>query len=240
MQRRQIHNILNNGNGAASIYGRTMTFVIVASLIPLCFKGTNFVFQLTEYICTAVFVVDYILRWSTADLKLGKGFVSFVVYPFTPMAIVDLISILPTFVALNSAWRAMRILRLFRVLRAFKLIRYSTGANAIAAVFVEQKQSLLAVLGLAAAFVLISALIVFNVEPQTFNTFFDAVYWAVVSLTTVGYGDLYPETQIGRTIAMLSSLMGIAVVALPSGIITAGLLDELREQKEKQPPEKPQ
>ena len=88
--------------------------------------------------------------------------------------------------------------------------------------------SLLAVLCLAIGYILVSALAIFNVEPETFNTFFDAVYWAVVSLTTVGYGDLYPSSDVGRTIAMISSLMGVAVVALPSGIITAGLLDELR------------
>ena len=92
----------------------------------------------------------------------------------------------------------------------------------------EAAGALLAVLCLAIGYILVSALVIFNVEPDTFNTFFDAVYWAVVSLTTVGYGDLYPSSDVGRTIAMISSLMGVAVVALPSGIITAGLLDELR------------
>ena len=109
-----------------------------------------------------------------------------------------------------------------------KLIRYSKSASAIAAVFEKQREALLAVLCLAIGYILVSALVIFNVEPDTFNTFFDAVYWAVVSLTTVGYGDLYPSSDVGRTIAMISSLMGVAVVALPSGIITAGMLDELR------------
>ena len=109
-----------------------------------------------------------------------------------------------------------------------KLIRYSKSASAIAAVFEKQWEALLAVLCLAICYILVSALVIFNVEPETFNTFFDAVYWAVVSLTTVGYGDLYPSSDVGRAIAMISSLMGVAVVALPSGIITAGMLDELR------------
>ena len=133
-----------------------------------------------------------------------------------------------TFNALNDALRTLRVLRLFRTLRAFKLIRYSKSTSAIAAVFEKQREALLAVLCLAIGYILVSALVIFNVEPDTFNTFFDAVYWAVVSLTTVGYGDLYPSSDVGRTIAMISSLMGVAVVALPSGIITAGLLDELR------------
>ena len=181
-----------------------------------------------EYACVVVFILDYLARWVTADLKLGKGALSFVIYPFTPMAIIDLLSILPVFLALNDALRTLRVLRLFRAARAFKLIRYSRSASAISAVFEKQRQALLAVLCFAIAYILVSALVVFNVEPDTFRTFFDAVYWAVVSLTTVGYGDLYPSTDVGRTIAMISSLMGVAVVALPSGIITAGMLDELR------------
>ena len=205
-----------------------MTVLIVASLVPLCFKDSNPALEVVEYVCVVVFILDYLARWVTADLKLGKGALSFVIYPFTPMAIIDLLSILPVFLALNDALRTLRVLRLFRAARAFKLIRYSRSASAISAVFEKQRQALLAVLCFAIAYILVSALVVFNVEPDTFHTFFDAVYWAVVSLTTVGYGDLYPSTDVGRTIAMISSLMGVAVVALPSGIITAGMLDELR------------
>ena len=68
----------------------------------------------------------------------------------------------------------------------------------------------------------------FNVEPDSFNTFFDAVYWATVSLTTVGYGDIYPITDLGRIVAMISSFFGIAIVALPAGIVTAEYLGALK------------
>ena len=226
--RERLDSLLNGDGRAAMWYGRVMTVLIVASLVPLCFKDSNPALEAIEYACVVVFILDYLARWVTADLKLGKGALSFVIYPFTPMAIIDLLSILPVFLALNDALRTLRVLRLFRAARAFKLIRYSRSASAISAVFEKQRQALLAVLCFAIAYILVSALVVFNVEPETFNTFFDAVYWAVVSLTTVGYGDLYPSTDVGRTIAMISSLMGVAVVALPSGIITAGMLDELR------------
>ena len=226
--RERLYSLLNGDGRAAMWYGRVMTALIVASLLPLCFKDSNPALEGIEYACVVVFILDYLARWVTADLKLGKGALSFVIYPFTPMAIIDLLSILPVFLALNDALRTLRVLRLFRAARAFKLIRYSRSASAISAVFEKQRQALLAVLCFAIAYILVSALVVFNVEPETFNTFFDAVYWAVVSLTTVGYGDLYPSTDVGRTIAMISSLMGVAVVALPSGIITAGMLDELR------------
>lgn len=226
--RERLYSLVNGDEGEAMWCGRVMTVLIVASLVPLCFKDSNPALEVVEYVCVVVFILDYLARWVTADLKLGKGALSFVIYPFTPMAIIDLLSILPVFLALNDALRTLRVLRLFRAARAFKLIRYSRSASAISAVFEKQRQALLAVLCFAIAYILVSALVVFNVEPDTFRTFFDAVYWAVVSLTTVGYGDLYPLTDVGRTIAMISSLMGVAVVALPSGIITAGMLDELR------------
>ena len=208
--------------------GHVMTVLIIASLLPLCFKESSPVLETIEYACVLVFIADYLARWATADLKLGKGALSFLIYPFTPMAVIDLLSILPVFNALNDALRTLRVLRLFRALRMFKLIRYSKSASAIAAVLEKEREALLAVLCLAIGYILVSALVIFKVEPETFNTFFDAVYWAVVSLTTVGYGDLYPTSDVGRAIAMISSLMGVAVVALPSGILTAGMLDELR------------
>jgi len=79
---------------------------------------------------------------------------------------------------------------------------------------------------------LVAALIVFNVEPETFNNFFDAVYWATVSLTTVGYGDLYPVTTAGRVVTIISSIMGIIIIALPSGVITAAYMEVVKEEKE--------
>ena len=88
------------------------------------------------------------------------------------------------------------------------------------------------VLALAAAYILISALVIFNVEPQTFDTFFDAIYWASVSLTTMGYGDLYPVSGVGRVVTIVSSLFGIAIVALPAGILTAGYMDIIQKEEE--------
>ena len=83
---------------------------------------------------------------------------------------------------------------------------------------------------LAAAYIVICALIIFNVEPDTFDNFFSAIYWATVSLTTMGYGDIYPVSTIGRVVTMLSSFVGIAIVALPAGIITAGYMDEIKKE----------
>ncbi len=85
---------------------------------------------------------------------------------------------------------------------------------------------------LATGYVLISALIVFNVEPEAFKDFFEAVYCSVVSLTTIGYGDIYPVSTAGRVITMLSAIFGIAIIALPASIITAGYMNELKQERE--------
>ena len=94
-------------------------------------------------------------------------------------------------------------------------------------VFKKQKDSLITVCILAGGYILVSALVVFNVEPETFPTFFDAIYWATVSLTTVGYGDIYATSTAGKII----TIFGIAIVALPAGIVTAGYMSELEENK---------
>jgi len=112
-------------------------------------------------------------------------------------------------------------------------MRYSKSFGIIKNVLHNSKDSLVAVCILAAGYILISALIIFNVEPESFGTFFDAIYWATVSLTTVGYGDIYPVTTIGRVITMISSIFGIAIVALPAGIITAGYMSELQNENDK-------
>ncbi len=238
--RRKIYEIIQPDKGestASAIYDIFMMITIVASLVPLAFKNNDTrIFLTIDTICVAIFIVDYLARLITADYKLGKGAASFFLYPFTPMAIIDILCILPSLRILNSGFRILKIFRLFRtfrVFRVFKVIRYSKSINIIIDVIKEQRTPLLTVCTLAVGYVLIAALVIFNVEPDTFNTFFDAIYWATVSLTTVGYGDIYPITRAGQIVAMLSSFVGIAIIALPSGIITAGYMEEINKDKEK-------
>jgi len=119
--------------------------------------------------------------------------------------------------------------RTFRVFRIFKVIRYSKSIQLIIDVYKRQRNALTVVAGLAVGYIIVSALVVFNVEPDTFNNFFEAIYWATVSLTTVGYGDIYPVSVAGKIVAMISTIMGVAVVALPASIITAGYMEAVKE-----------
>ncbi len=234
--RKKIYSIIEpvgNDNKLSNIYDFIMMTTIVVSIIPLAFKETNAFFQWIDYITVSIFILDYLFRLLTADYKLEKSVVSFFVYPLTPMAIIDLVSILPSLTVLNSSFRLLKLFRLLRtlkVLRAFKFLRYSKSFDIISNVFKKQKKVLSAVATMAVAYVLISALVIYNVEPESFDTFFDAIYWATISLTTVGYGDIYPVTTIGRIVTMISSVFGIAIIALPSGVITAGYLEEVNKE----------
>lgn len=235
--RNEIYKLVEPGDGAdkiTSIYDYFMLIVIIVSLVPLAFKSEHTAFLVLDKFCVSVFIVDYILRWITADYKFNKkSVISFVRYPFSLMAIVDLISILPSLTLINSGFKLLRVLRMikaFRVFRVFKALRYSRSVEIIINVLKNSKESLVAVGTLAVAYILIAALVIFNVEPDSFNSFFDAIYWATVSLTTVGYGDIYPITTIGRVVTMVSSIFGIAIVALPAGIITAGYMKEINNE----------
>ena len=218
-------------NVLSSIYDVFMIVVIIFSILPLCFKQTSDVLSGIDFLCLLVFIVDYFLRWITADYKYNKkSFSSFIRYPFGIYAIIDIVSILPSISILNNGFKLLRIFRMARVFRAFKMFRYSKSIRIIASVFKKSRESLIAVGTLAVAYIVISALVVFSVEPESFNNFFDAIYWATVSLTTVGYGDIYPITTIGRIVTMVSSIFGIAIVALPAGIITAGYMSEIDKE----------
>ena len=224
----------------STIYDVVMLVVILLSIIPLMFRKQTTLFVLFDQVSVAIFILDYILRWMTADYKYPhrNRFLAFAVYPLTPMAILDLLSILPSLGLFGRSLKVLRIVRLLKTLRTFKFLRYSRQIQILLRVLRKERNILLTVMGIAVFYIFVTALIMFNVDSTDegtaiFATFFDALYWATTTLTTVGYGDIYPVSEVGRFISMLSSLFGVAVIALPSGVITASYLDELREQKKK-------
>lgn len=216
-------------NAIEKAYDVLMFLTIILSLLPLTTKSHTGIFMWLDFVSTIIFIVDYVLRLVTADYKLEKGKLSFFLYPFTFLALADLLCLLPSLFLLNNSLRLFKILRILRILRVFKFIRYSKNIQILTNVLKKQKDSLMIVGLLALGYIFISALIIFNVEPSTFPNFFDALYWATISLTTVGYGDIYAVSTTGKIITMISSFLGIAIVALPAGIITAGYMKEIKE-----------
>lgn len=242
--RERIYSVIEpwNDNALSKAYDGVMLVAIGIGILPLMFREENSLFLWFDIISGSCFMIDYILRWITADMNSQKNkILAFVLYPITPMAIIDLLSILPTFNLLCPTFKLVRVSRLMKILRIFKVIRYFEPLEIITAVVRRQSKILLTVLSLALFYIFITALIMFNAEeeinPATgeylFKGFFDAFYWATCTLTTVGYGDLYPISDIGRIISIISSMVGIAIIALPSGIITAGYMDELKSRKSK-------
>lgn len=242
MNRKQIANLIDRTTHTTWFnitYDWVMAATIVISLLPLMWMETHSIFKVTEAVTTLIFIADYLLRWFTADFRIRRGKLSFLIYPFTFMAIVDLLSILPAITLLDPAFKMFRFTRLLRLTRILKMFGISSKLRLFITILYKERQVLSSVLVLSLIYIFITALILFNVEShinpytgqQTFRSFFDALYWATVTLTTVGYGDMCPVTDIGRLISMLSSLLGVAVIALPSGVITARYLDELRNKE---------
>lgn len=231
-----------NDSSPSRIYDWIMLAAIIIGILPLMFREQSMLFWYFDLISGLCFVVDYLLRWITADLSSKQNrVVALMLYPFTPMAIIDLLSILPTFNLISPTFKVVRVSRLLKILRVIKVVRYYEPLEIVLAVVRRQSKILWTVFSLAVFYIFITALIMFNAEedinPETgqylFDNFFDAFYWAACTLTTVGYGDLYPISDVGRVISIISSMVGIAIIALPSGIVTAGYLDELKSRKEK-------
>ena len=231
--RKRVYNTLlcENGGKIHSVYEYFQILCIIVSIVPLFFKKTYQAFFWIDRITAAIFICDYILRWITADYKYSENkLFAFIRYPFGFFAIIDLLSILPVVTILNNGFKLLKLFRLIKSFKVLKFLRYSKSFNIIISVIKKEQKSLLAVCYLAGGYILISALIMLQVEPGSFDTFFDALYWSVVTLTTVGYGDIYPTSDVGRVVGMISSFMGIAIVALPTGIITAGYMNALNDK----------
>lgn len=238
----QIFNLVNrdrHGMWASRIYDWYMLVMILASIVPLMFINDYPIFKVIEVVTVVAFIIDYVFRWFTANILLKRGWASYLIYPFTPMAIIDLLSILPGLNLISPEFKLLRLTRLLKIVRLLKIFRYSDKITLFLKVLYKERHVLLSVLMLAIFYIFITALVMFNAEPhinpetgaETFHSFFDALYWSTVTLTTVGYGDLCPVTDIGRVVSMLSSLFGVAIIALPSGVITAGYMEELRHQR---------
>ncbi|MBO6632981.1 MAG: potassium channel family protein [Parvibaculum sp.] len=156
---------------------------------------------------------------------------------------VDLLSIVPFLLGFLLPWfgldlRALRTLRLFRLFRLLKVARYSRAAERLTAAWksVREEVSIFAVV--ATVLLYACALVVYQFEheaqPDVFGSVFDALWWAAITLTTVGYGDVYPVTALGRLFAAITALMGICLIAMPAGIFASAFSDALEERRKEE------
>ncbi len=233
--RRYIYGLIHNSDAHRRdglCYDWFIMVVAIISVVPMMFRDNSApIFKALESVTVYILFFDYILRWMTYDMSMKNNSIwAFFIYPFTPLALMDIAGLLPTLGLLPSSFMILRVLRLV------KLLQYSKSCRRVLNVFRKQGRTLASVLLIAVAYIFISALVMFIYEPaENFPTFFDALYWATTALTTVGYGDIYPKSDIGQFISMISSFFGIAIIAMPAGVVTAGFMDELdSEEKEKE------
>ncbi len=242
--RRKIYEIIepDRGNSIASrVFDWFITSLVLASVVIVftsTFELSHDVYRFidrTEDIISVVFTVEYLLRILTADFKYPKSSFlrSRIRYVLTPMAIIDLIAILPSWLPmfLPGAVQGFRAFRLVRLLRVFKLNRYFDAMRSIGGVVATKKRELLCSLFFVVIMMLVSSLLMYSAEhdaqPGTFRNAFSGLWWAVSTLTTVGYGDIYPITVFGKILGAVIAFSGIAALAIPTGIITSGLTEQL-------------
>lgn len=234
-----------DGDRASRAFDVSIMALIFLSILSIILQSYetlatryNDAFHVFEVVTVLVFTVEYLLRIWTADLLYPEAKHPRLKYVLSFMAIVDLLAILPfylPFVAVDLRFlRMVRLLRLFRLLRVFKLGRYFDALNVIVDVLRESATQLLISVALCLFVMLFSAIIMYTVEnpvqPEQFPNVISSLWWAICTLTTVGYGDVYPVTAVGRFFAAVISLVGIGIIAIPTGIIAGGFSSAINKR----------
>lgn len=194
-------------------------------------------FWLLEVISLTVFTIEYLLRaWSSAELKKYRGLKGRIKYILTPMALIDLMAVLPVWFGFFM-YRDLMILRGLRLVRVFKLTRYSRSMNLLMAVLKQESANIFSSFFVLSILIIIAAtgmhLVEGNNQPEQFGTIPHAIWWATVTLTTVGYGDVVPITAAGKIFGIIILMSGIGMAALPAGILASGFTKEVNRRKEK-------
>ena len=228
----------------SGIFDGTIMALIVFSVLSvfICtFKIPDWLFRILiriEFISIIIFTIEYALRIWTANLLFPElnPIRARICYVTSPMAIIDLISILPFLVPVLHTYNlvGVRVFRLVRLLRVFKLNRYSDALAAIGDVFRRKSQQMVASVFFVSMILILASLLIYYAEhdaqPGQFENAFSGLWWAVATLTTVGYGDIYPITPLGRVLGAIIAILGIGMVAVPTSILSAGFMELLERE----------
>ncbi len=226
-------------NDPTTGYGKTFALfiqgVIILSLVsfsletlPNLSDGQKELLSKIEAITIGIFTIEYLLRVYFADKRLK--------FVFSFYGLVDLLAIVPFYLPTSVDLRAIRILRLLRLLRIFKVMRYNAAINRFARAFVIAREELILFSFITVIILYISAVGIYYFEypaqPEQFQSVFHSLWWAVTTLTTVGYGDMYPITVGGRIFTFFILMLGLGIVAVPTGLL-ASALAQAREEEAK-------
>lgn len=211
----------------------------ILETVPSLMADFSLVFSRLQFFSIIIFTIEYLLRiWvCVEDERYAHPIKGRLKFLKSPLAIIDLLVILPFFIPLLLVdLRVLRLLRLFRLLSIFKLVHYFNTLNRFVNVLIEKKTDFIV------SFLLVVVLLIFsssgmyffehNAQPERFKSIPDAMWWGVATLTTVGYGDMYPITVMGKVFGALIAMLGIGMFAVPAGIFATGLLGSLQSNEQ--------
>ncbi|MEF1199534.1 ion transporter [Vibrio owensii] len=208
----------------------TSLLVLILESLPSVMTEWSRELRYIEYTFTALFTVEYLLRLYCSPKPKS--------YATSFYGVVDLLAILPTYLAIffpgASFMGVVRLLRVMRIFRILKLVRYLQDSNILLRSLLMARRKILIFFSTVGILVTIFGALIFVIEgPHNgFTSIPKSIYWAIVTITTVGYGDMVPQTHLGKAIASLTMLLGYSILAVPTGIITAELSNEMNAHKE--------
>ncbi len=228
----------NEDSKAGRVFGYSIQFLIIYSLItfsistlPDLSDAALAYLDVSRVITVSIFTVEYLLRIFVADRKLK--------YIFSFYGMVDFLAIFPFYVSLAVDLRAFRIIRVFRLFRLLKIVRYSTALRRFKYAFMDLREELVIFLGATILLIYISAVGIYYfenpVQPDNFQSIFHSLWWAVATLTTVGYGDVYPITVGGKIFTFAILMIGLGIVAVPAGLLSSAMEKANRMIKDEDP-----
>ncbi len=243
-----VYSLLNYKSNSiySKIVNALIIFMITINAVILVLQSIQeiqndygYYFKVFNYYSVAFFTIEYILRtWSiTCDPKYKHPILGRIKYAFTIVQIIDLLAILPFYLAISHIidFRVLRILRIFKLLRIFRITRYVSALAVIVLVLKRKSAELVISLVLLCFLLLISSTAMFYIEnsaqPNQFSSIPDAMWWSVITLSTVGYGDVYPITTLGKIVGGIIAVIGIGFFAMPTGILASGFSEVLEEKK---------
>lgn len=232
---------VNGEHRWSSSFDKLITFSILVAIVHLTLETEKtihesypIVFDCTEIILTVIFTFEYIARILTYNKHYsGKSFLQFI---FSFDLLIDLLALLPFYLALLPIdLRYLRIFRLFRLTRIFKLTRYSKAIQTVKIVLSTKKEILtISFILIGIVLYMISAMMYYvenTAQPEVFSSIPKTMWWGVATLTTVGYGDIYPITALGRFLGGVIAILGIGIFAIPTGIIASGFTEYVEKNQ---------
>lgn len=218
--------IEENASKQGLVFDLGIQFLIFVSLVSFSVETlpdlslkTRKILHITEVATVTIFTIEYLLRIIVADSK--QRFV------FSFFGIIDLLAILPFYISTGIDLRSLRVLRFLRLLRAFKLLRYSKAIKRFHDAFLIAKEEMVLFLFVTVLLLYLSAVGIYyfenSAQPESFKSVFHSMWWAVATLTTVGYGDIYPITTGGKLFTFFVLMLGLGIVAVPAGLISSAL-----------------